>query len=103
MLKTVRRGKWQKRLGICMNNIGQHKLKACQFQLDRYINFPSGMRLARPLLTWILLQGICVTAFSQNDVAQQVMRQVYEEIKTPYKYGLVVTPADEAKKIDCPS
>ncbi|MEJ8819827.1 glycosylase [Lacibacter sp. H407] len=31
------------------------------------------------------------------------MQKVYEEIKTPYKYGLVVTPENDTKKIDCPS
>jgi predicted GH43/DUF377 family glycosyl hydrolase len=31
------------------------------------------------------------------------MQQIYEEVKTPYKYGLVVVPENGAKKIDCPS
>nr|WP_294908202.1 glycosylase [uncultured Lacibacter sp.] len=31
------------------------------------------------------------------------MQKVYEEVKTPFKYGLVVTPENETKKIDCPS
>ncbi|HEV8282913.1 MAG TPA: glycosylase [Chitinophagaceae bacterium] len=31
------------------------------------------------------------------------MRDIYNEVKTPYKYGLVITPADSSKKIDCPS
>ncbi len=31
------------------------------------------------------------------------MQQIYEEVKTPYKYGMVITPADSTKKIDCPS
>jgi predicted GH43/DUF377 family glycosyl hydrolase len=95
--------KWQKRLSICMNNDGHHDLEARRFKLDRYVSFPTGPRLARPLLIWILMLGICVTTFSQKEVSQQVMQQVYEEIKTPYKYGLVITPVDAAKKIDCPS
>jgi predicted GH43/DUF377 family glycosyl hydrolase len=40
---------------------------------------------------------------AQQTVPQQVMQQIYDEIKTPYKYGLVVVPADDSKKIDCPS
>lgn len=36
-------------------------------------------------------------------VPQDVMQKVYEEVKTPFKYGLVVTPENETKKIDCPS
>jgi len=39
----------------------------------------------------------------QKEVPQPVMQQVYEQIKTPFKYGLVVVPPDDGKKIDCPS
>ena len=38
-----------------------------------------------------------------NPVPAFKMQQVYEEIKTPYKYGLVMTPAGKDKMIDCPS
>ena len=31
------------------------------------------------------------------------MQQIYEQVKTPFKYGLVVKPESESKKIDCPS
>lgn len=31
------------------------------------------------------------------------MRSIYEEAKTPYKYGLVVAPQDNHHKIDCPT
>ena len=31
------------------------------------------------------------------------MQRVYEEIKTPYKYGLVLVTDDNKKKMDCPS
>ena len=48
-------------------------------------------------------QIILVSAYSQKEVSQGVMQQIYDEVKTPYKYGLVVTPADDSKKIDCPS
>ncbi len=39
----------------------------------------------------------------QKDVPQAVMQQTYEQIKTPFKYGLVVVPPDNTRKIDCPS
>ncbi|HEX2630300.1 MAG TPA: glycosylase [Chitinophagaceae bacterium] len=51
------------------------------------------------LIVIIFITGI-VTA---QQVPQERMQQVYEEIKTPYKYGLIITPADETKKIDCPT
>ncbi len=40
---------------------------------------------------------------SDTTVAQQVMQQVYEESKTPYKYGLVIAPEDNQHKMDCPT
>ncbi|WP_346238629.1 glycosylase [Niabella insulamsoli] len=36
-------------------------------------------------------------------VSQDVMQHIYEEVKTPYKYGLVLLPPDTGKKIDCPT
>ncbi|MFL5741469.1 MAG: glycosylase, partial [Flavisolibacter sp.] len=44
--------------------------------------------------------------FSQTksrQVSQQTMQQVYEEIKTPYKFGLVVVAESDSQKIDCPT
>lgn len=38
-----------------------------------------------------------------NKVPEQKMREIYEEVKTPYKYGLVIAPDDNSKKVDCPS
>jgi predicted GH43/DUF377 family glycosyl hydrolase len=31
------------------------------------------------------------------------MRQVYDEVRTPFKYGLVLAPQDNEHKIDCPT
>ena len=36
-------------------------------------------------------------------VPGKVMQSIYKEIKTPFKYGLVMVPSDDTKKIDCPS
>lgn len=38
-----------------------------------------------------------------KEVPQAMMEKVYQQVKTPYKYGLVVTPPGNSKKIDCPS
>jgi predicted GH43/DUF377 family glycosyl hydrolase len=52
-----------------------------------------------------LLYILCglTTHAQQREVPQPVMQRIYDEVKTPYKYGLVITPADSTKKIDCPS
>lgn len=42
-------------------------------------------------------------AVTGNKVSEKKMEEVYEQIKTPYKYGLVLVPPDKSKKMDCPS
>ena len=34
---------------------------------------------------------------------QESMQHIYDEVRTPYKYGLVVAPMDNYHKIDCPT
>jgi predicted GH43/DUF377 family glycosyl hydrolase len=38
-----------------------------------------------------------------NPVSATLMQKIYEEVKTPYKYGLVMVPEDNAHKLDCPT
>ena len=38
-----------------------------------------------------------------DDISPDVMQRIYDEVKTPYKYGMVVAPADNYHKIDCPT
>ena len=38
---------------------------------------------------------ISVMVAAQKEVPQEVMQQVYEEIKTPHKYGLVMVPEND--------
>lgn len=46
----------------------------------------------------------CPVLFAQKPdrIPPEVMRQTYEEVKTPYKYGLIMVP-EPGKMIDCPS
>ena len=48
---------------------------------------------------------LTVSLFSaaQRVVSQAEMTGIYNQIKTPYKYGLVITPEDNNHKIDCPT
>lgn len=36
-------------------------------------------------------------------VPDDVMNQIYEEVKTPYKYGLILVPDSNSYKMDCPT
>ena len=48
------------------------------------------------LLGWFYQQG-CVA-----DIPQERMQAIYEEIQTPYKYGVVI-PQEDDKSVDCPT
>lgn len=41
------------------------------------------------LLSLLIFGGI--TAFAQK-ISKNVMQKIYDEVKTPYKYGMVVAP-----------
>lgn len=51
------------------------------------------------LLSLLIFGGI--TAFAQK-ISKNVMQKIYDEVKTPYKYGMVVVPKDNYHQIDCP-
>jgi len=38
-----------------------------------------------------------------QEVTQVEMTKIYEEVKTPYKYGLVIAPKDDKHMADCPT
>lgn len=54
------------------------------------------------LITFLIFLTNC-TPQKPKVVPPEVMQRIYEEIKTPYKYGLVLAPEDRSKKIDCPT
>ncbi|MBR1517003.1 MAG: hypothetical protein IJ620_02515 [Bacteroidales bacterium] len=43
------------------------------------------------------------TAGTTDSISQTEMQQVYEAVKTPYKYGLVVAPSDATHMMDSPT
>lgn len=51
----------------------------------------------------LCILGGKITSAQQTEVPQSVMQKIYEQVKTPYKYGLVITPSDSNQKVDCPS
>ena len=52
--------------------------------------------------TAILLLVLSLTASAQQ-IADDVMQRIYDEVRTPYKYGMVVAPTDNYHKTDCPT
>lgn len=51
----------------------------------------------------LLLAGCLMKLQAQRTVPDSVMLRIYQEVKTPYKYGLVLAPENDAKKLDCPT
>lgn len=59
--------------------------------------------MTRRILLSLLAAVLCWPAAAQRRVPQERMAAVYEEAKTPYKYGLVIAPETNKAKIDCPT
>ena len=51
------------------------------------------------LFLWMLL----TSAVYGQQISQEEMLRIYQEVRTPYKYGMVVAPTDNYHKIDCPT
>jgi len=68
------------------------------------------MSVAKRIVAVALLAGIgevpCVRASEPNEagrvVSGEVMERIYEQVKTPYKYGVILT-GENGANVDCPS
>ena len=58
-------------------------------------------RILLPLL--IAFHLSLITSSAQDSIPAATMQAIYEEVRTPYKYGLVVAPQDNYHKFDCPT
>jgi beta-galactosidase len=58
--------------------------------MKRFLNIALFMSMA-----WAALAGTQVSA--------ERMQQVYEEVRTPYKFGLALAPTDNKHRFDCPT
>ena len=53
--------------------------------------------------TSFFLVSMVNAQMAKKTVPDTDMERVYQEVKTPYKYGMVLVPEDNSKKIDCPT
>ncbi len=56
-----------------------------------------------PILLLTLLSCVETNKKSKKIVSDEVMRKTFEEIKTPYKYGVVFQHPDSTKMVDSPT
>ena len=75
------------------------ELKKLNFEAQRQ----KGKKAQRKSSSILVLLCVLCVSVVKAQVPQDVMQNIYNEVKTPFKYGLVVTPDNDAKKIDCPS
>lgn len=61
------------------------------------------MKTRITILTIAFLTGIYTALPAQKVVEEIVMQNIYEEVKAPFKYGLVLVPNDKGKMVDSPS
>lgn len=54
-------------------------------------------------LSLAILLFFTLTAAAQQVVTQERMAEVYERVRTPYKYGMVLAPETNKSKMDCPT
>jgi predicted GH43/DUF377 family glycosyl hydrolase len=62
--------------------------------------------MIRPFISFFCLLMVSFSSFSQKlqqQVPASTMEKIYKQLKTPYKYGLVLVPASDSQKIDCPT
>ncbi|RYD69940.1 MAG: glycosylase, partial [Sphingobacteriales bacterium] len=55
------------------------------------------------IIIFLLFCAVGLQAQKTNPVSAETMEKIYQEVKTPYKYGLVMVPDDKEHKMDCPT
>src|SRR5262245_15150975 len=51
---------------------------------------------------WAAETNVVVPAPASTEISHERMQAIYDEVKTPYKYGVVLEPPP-GKKVDCPN
>ncbi len=59
------------------------------------------MKLITTAILFLLSGIFCTAGLAQ--VSPGKMQEIYNEVKIPYKYGLVMIPEDDSQKMDCPT
>jgi hypothetical protein len=75
----------------------------CETLVIKSIKNKEGMNRIKIKLILLILNAFLPSLSAQKTVTKEVMQRIYEEVKTPYKYGLVLAPSDNQHKIDCPT
>lgn len=52
---------------------------------------------------FFILSLISIPLWADGQISQKDMKAIYDEVRTPYKYGIVMAPKDNYHKYDCPT
>jgi predicted GH43/DUF377 family glycosyl hydrolase len=55
------------------------------------------------LLSFFIVCAVAAELHAQATISSSEMEKIYQEVKTPYKYGLVMVPSTMEQKMDCPT
>ncbi|WP_316847952.1 glycosylase [Pedobacter psychrodurus] len=55
------------------------------------------------IVFFLFVSALKLNAQTANPVSAETMEKIYQEVKTPYKYGLVMVTKDKDHKMDCPT
>lgn len=80
------------------NNLHSHLHNAQSATAKNFIRPHLCLRLAVLIACLALTKSIIAADFTHQE-----MEKIYTEVKTPYKFGLVVAPENNKKKYDCPT
>lgn len=69
-----------------------------------YLSLNAKMKKHIYIILLFILFGKGAPLYAQEGrVRREEMNSIYNEVKTPYKYGLVMVPPNNEKKMDCPT
>lgn len=60
-------------------------------------------RIFHPIIVLFFALSDPIISSAQKAVTDEMMHQVYNEVQTPYKYGIVLIPPDSTKMADSPT
>ena len=60
-------------------------------------------RIVFILILSLTLSEVMQSQGFKTSVSKERMDEIYNEVKTPYKYGLVVVPRSDSQMLDCPT
>jgi predicted GH43/DUF377 family glycosyl hydrolase len=63
----------------------------------------SYVKVLAPCVLLAMFVSVNSVAQSKAEVPASKMQAIYNEVKTPFKYGMIIVPKSDSQKLDCPT